>query len=530
MVETPTRASRAIGRKPPTTAPSRFAMSDEQAKPKKQKGCPECGSTDDWGGASWCPNCGYYPAAKQQVVVPPSMDEEAEFENWWEVIPSWVCVTAAGIGALFVVSIAVRVMFPEGPIRFVWTAAQMGIGLIAMCTAHVMAYFYAVGRTDKLGPLDMFLQPLATWQPALRDLPGSSNLVCTLGCSIAALFFGFFIVDGIDYVAIMQADVEQRKQAKAEQDAKDAKEGKRKTSAMGYLLKGATTVAAAQNAMNPTPAGPPPQSLEEALSSFTGAAPITGDGTMGSLASGGLGGLGAGGFGDPVSGLTSDGGIDVNAFMQQQQAIASGAGGWSSEGTSMNDGLLSGSNLGTQPDSSTSQAGSSPSGVRRPTHRNVAKSNDRNVRLPSSSGTGSEAERPTSPVSTSSGSGGSHSPAQQNDVESPTVPSQEVECLVLGYTTSIGGEIRSLLLAAAPDRELLRFVAKVPVEDVDADVLNRMTTHFLKIPQRRSLVRCPYGGNWVKPEVFCIAAYDGWTGESRLSNPRVVRLIDVERP
>ena len=503
-------------------------MSDEQTRPQKQKGCPECGSTDDWGGASWCPNCGYYPAAKQQVVVPPTMDEEAEIENWWELIPAWVCVTAAGIGALFIVSVAVRVMFPEGPIRFIWTAAQMGIGLIAMCTAHVMAYFYAVGRTDKLGPLDMFLQPLATWQPALRDLPGSSNLVCTLGCSIAALIFGFFIVDGIDYVAIMQADVEQRKQAQAEQAAKDAKEGKRKTSAMGYLLKGATTVAQAQQAMNPTPVGPPPQSLEEALSSFTGAAPITGDGTMGSLASGGLGGLGAGGFGDPVTGLTSDGGIDVNAFMQQQQAIASGVGGWTGNGGSMSNGLMSGAGTSTPAGSAAAADGTSTTGIRRPSPRGVAKPNGRNVRLPA--GSGSSSEPRTSPVSTHTGSSGSSPLSTPTGGAESHASAVEIECLVLGYTTSISGEIRSLLLAAAPDRELLRFVAKVPVEDVEADVLDRMAVHFRSIPQRRSIVRCPYGGNWVKPEVFCIATYDGWTGNRRLNNPQVVRLVEADQP
>jgi hypothetical protein len=265
--------------------------------------------------------------------------------------------------------------------------------------------------------------------------------------------------------------------------------------------------------------------LEEALSSFTGAAPITGDGTLGSLSSGGLGGLGAGGFGDPVSGLTSDGGIDVNAYMQQQQAVASGVGGWKSSGASMSNGLLSGTELSSQ---SGSASGSSPTGVRRPSQTGASKSNGRNVRLPSNSS--SDGEPQTSPVSTSSGTAESSSPITSIDSPESPEPSIEVECLVLGYTTSVNGEIRSLLLAAAPNRELLRFVAKVPVEDVDADVLDQMETHFRDIPQRRSLVRCPYGGNWVKPEVFCVATYEGWTGERRLKNPQVVRLVESPQP
>src|SRR5690606_11782096 len=91
----------------------------------------------------------------------------------------------------------------------------------------------------------------------------------------------------------------------------------------------------------------------------------------------------------------------------------------------------------------------------------------------------------------------------------------EVECLILGYTTNASGEIRSLLLAAAPDYRFLRFVGKLPVDRVAPQVLEELLQRFAQIPAPKPMVRCPYGGRWVQPELFCIATYEGWTADGR---------------
>lgn len=119
-------------------------------------------------------------------------------------------------------------------------------------------------------------------------------------------------------------------------------------------------------------------------------------------------------------------------------------------------------------------------------------------------------------------------PTQPHRTEGSPEAHREVECLILGYTTNTTGEIRSLLLAAAPDFRFLRFVCKLPVDQVAPDVLEELLQKSRQIPATKPMVRCPYGGRWVQPELFCIATYEGWSAEGRLNNAEVVRLIDTQ--
>lgn len=510
-------------------------MSDESAN--NTPACPQCGSEESWDGLSWCPSCGYYPAVNRQIDAGPAIAEEEIYEHWWQVVPIWLWTLLTGVAALFILSVAVRLMFAESPIRTVWTFAQVLIGIVGLGTVHMMAYFYSASRSDRLGPLDMVLQPLKTWRSVLEDLPGPSNLVCSLGYSIAAIVFGFFIIDGIDVVGIMQADATARQRARAEQEAKDAAEGKKKTSAMGALIGTASTIARAQQAMNPTAGGPPPANLEDALNSFAGAAPITGDGTIESLtgiSSGGTMGSSGGGIGATLQGIAGPDGIDVNTYMNQQQLIASGGLDTTETGARNGD---SGATSSDQGDRESNSLGTvelnDPASGQSVLNRPADRSTSRNVRVEAATDfdrAGMVHRATTSPVSTNPANTHPHSEGftfATPDLNNLVPSGQEVECLILGYTTNATGEIRSLLLAAAPNRKLLRFVGKVPVDQIAPDVLASLVPKFSEIPASRPMVRCPYGGRWIQPELFCVATFDGWTADERLHNVQITRLMNT---
>ena len=507
------------------------AMSDESAK--NTPACPQCGSEESWDGLSWCPSCGYYPAANRQIDTGPRTVEEEIYEHWWQIVPIWLWTLLTGVVMIFVLSVAVRLMFDDSPIRTLWSYAQVLTGIVALGTVHMMAYFYSTSRSDRLGPLDMILQPLKTWRSVFEDLPEPSNLVCSLGFSIAAIVFGFFIVDGIDVVGIMQADATARQRARAEQEAKDAAEGKKKTSAMGALIGTAKTIAQAQQAMNPTVGGPPPANLEDALNSFAGSAPISGDGTIDSLTGGRGGGRpsAGGGIGAAVQGIAGPGGIDVDSYVNQQRLIASG-GLESSESTDTAEQTESHASDLASSAGRLTQLNDAASGHSL-LSRTADKSTARILRYgpPTNTGTKDSLDpQGPAPLAATSTSNGATTPEfhfHHSDLGSLVASGNEIECLILGYTTNATGEIRSILLAAAPNRKLLRFVAKVPVDQVAPNVLATLLAKFEEIPASSPMVRCPYGGRWVQPELFCVVSFEGWTADERLHNVQVTRLMNT---
>jgi hypothetical protein len=395
--------------------------------------CPECGTDVNWQSSSWCPSCGFYPAINFRCEQQTQFQEEVGYEHWWEVVPSWLWSLLAGVGLIVVVSGCVRVLFADSEVRTWWTIGQMAGGVVTLCTVHFMAYLYSTSRSDRLGPLDMFLQPLATWQPVLRNLPESSNLVCWGAFSVTATLTGYFVVDGINYSALIkqQATALQREQTQEEDPQQNCR------STISMALRTASTIAQVQQAA-------------------CGGMPLPDT------------------LGCALAGLTDDVSAD-------------------------------GDQLGNALNEFASVADNVPKSIRRDS-------------LPP---TKSQQTRP-----------GSRSQSDEKSSRTITEATQagmtEVECLVLGYTTNSTGEVRSLLLAAAPDFKFLRFVAKLPVNQVAPHLLDELMSQLEEIPAEKPMVRCPYGGRWVQPELFCIVSYEGWTADGRLHNAQVTRLMNTQ--
>jgi hypothetical protein len=367
---------------------------------------------------------------------------------------------------LFLVSITVRLAFAGSPVRFWWTLGQMAVGLIAFCVAHLMAYMYGAAQSDRVGPLDAFIKPIGTWQPVLFSLPNTSKIVCTGTWSLAAIVLAFFLIDGINFDALAESH---------KQEA--AQNPKRRTNPMSYVIKSAQMMAKAQG--HATDPQSQPQSLEEALGAFTGEAGVAG-GELGLLAE-----STGDGFHD-ATGRSGGNGGDMNAYIEQQQRLLLGETSFTGTGGP-----------------SFCPGGSCPPNGKGPVPF-----------PPDAESPGSDRMR-LNPLD----------PSRNDSI----VRSESIECVVFGYTTNIQGEPRSLLLAA-PEGRHLRFVAKVSFDDVAPEVAPQMTQRFVSLHQRWPVVRSPYGGRWLKPELFCQVEFSGWTLNGRLSDPYVTRLAVVKTP
>ncbi len=224
----------------------------------ESKVCPQCGSDADWTLSTWCEACGYYPAAGQFVGTPDDgFDEEEIYENWWEAVPSWLWVLIGGAIGIFVISVAIRVFFEESPVRLWWTVVQLAGGIVVFAVSHLLAYLYAAPNSDRIGPLDAFMKPIATWQPILRALPKKVRLLWSVTWALTAVVTAFFVIDGIDYQAIADA----RSQAASEKDKKN-------TNPIAAIIQTAKSAAKVEDRL-PRSAGDA-ETLGDALTEFTG--------------------------------------------------------------------------------------------------------------------------------------------------------------------------------------------------------------------------------------------------------------------
>ncbi len=438
-----------------------------------EEGCPQCGSEADWGSSSWCPDCGYYPAIGALVETPKFECEEQIYDHWWEAVPVWLWVLAGGVGVIFVTNVIGRVIFAE-TIRLYWTIGQMALGLIATIACHFMAYMFGASKSDRIGPLDAFLKPIATWQPALMAMPQTSKLLwgCTWG--FAAIFFGFLIMGGVNIQEL----------AEAHQKAQAEEPTKKRTNPMAFMIKSATTIASAQDNLPSNSAAP--ESMEDALAEFTGTA---GAGEDGSLSVDGSR------MTDTDSSI--GGGANPDAYLEEQKRIASG---------------------GSPGKESNGQGETTDSGAEGQSSESPSSTSDVSINQGSASSDGSQ----TSGTHQSGAPGGrSFASTTKSNGSSSTINRHEkLQCLVFGYTTNAQGDPRSLLLAA-PLHGGLKFVGKVSVDNVDPMTLSQMAERFASLQQRFPTINSPYGGRWLKSELFCVVEFTGWSLNGRLNSPYI---------
>ena len=209
---------------PQTGTPNRTAASSTSAPPAGKSraprdpaaGCPNCGTQESWGGASWCPQCGYYPAlgtvAVTDVAKPQVAEEDEGPKTLLESIPRWGWVLGAGILATFAISLTARLLTTDGSsLRTYCTIGQCIVGVLLVGIAHAWAYFQAIMRTDKIAVFDFIFKPGAIWAVTFDQVPKSAPRVWMGAWGVSIIVFALAITGGINYGAIFEVDKKKKK-------------------------------------------------------------------------------------------------------------------------------------------------------------------------------------------------------------------------------------------------------------------------------------------------------------------------------
>jgi len=170
--------------------------------------CPQCGSRKSWGQSSWCPDCGHYPTLdgsdgskgnSVQIAAEFRDDGEVEPVTLLNAIPVWMWIALGGVGAIFTLSVCLRVYFDKyggSPSTFSWTA--LCGGLTAMITAHVLALRYAKTNDARITLSDGLVAWIAVWQPTVATLPGSCRRLWSLIWGGTVCFCAIAITGGMN--------------------------------------------------------------------------------------------------------------------------------------------------------------------------------------------------------------------------------------------------------------------------------------------------------------------------------------------
>ena len=175
--------------------------------------CPQCGSIEPWGEASWCAACGYYPAFDRTVESPEmtgDFSEEAA-EHWWQAIPAWVWPLAIGSVAILLITIAGRiVLFNRPTVIAVWGGVQMCAGYGIFLIAHFGSFMAASAKDTSLGPFDMLMRPREIWRFTISKLPATSRRVYCGAWGFTAAVVANIVLGGISFSVTEDEWVEPR--------------------------------------------------------------------------------------------------------------------------------------------------------------------------------------------------------------------------------------------------------------------------------------------------------------------------------
>lgn len=173
-------------------------------------GCPKCGNPDSWGATSWCPKCGYYPRLGTCVAVEGNggathdgMPAPSSHLEALARLPKWAYVLAGGIVAIFIISVAVRVVTPDDSLmRSLWSIAQLVVGGGTFIAMHTYAFIRANMKSDRLNFFDIVIHPIEVWRPSFQELPATERRIWAGAWGFMAAACAILIIGGIRYSAL----------------------------------------------------------------------------------------------------------------------------------------------------------------------------------------------------------------------------------------------------------------------------------------------------------------------------------------
>lgn len=172
--------------------------------------CPRCHTTESWGQSSWCPKCNYYPVVDKGALpgtswaddLPDMPQEEEDNRGALESIPGWFWGMLAGVAAIAIFSVSIRMMYPEddGP-RGMIALAQLVIGLTTMIISHIIAAKLAFATDRRTNFNDVLLSWFSIWQPTIGQLPRTCKQIWAVVWGGVATLTAVTVIGGIDYSA-----------------------------------------------------------------------------------------------------------------------------------------------------------------------------------------------------------------------------------------------------------------------------------------------------------------------------------------
>ena len=184
-------------------------VESQPSAPVPGETCPRCHTTQSWGMASWCPNCGYYPSVGEDDVEDMSWKDhvvedtaEAEPENIWQSIPAWFWIMMAGVIGIMVSSVTIRLLLPEedSP-RGIIALVQLGVGFLSFAIAHGIASREAMKNDPRINLTDVGLAWFSVWQPTITQLPHTCKRIWSIAWGLMAMVTAVTVIGGIDYSA-----------------------------------------------------------------------------------------------------------------------------------------------------------------------------------------------------------------------------------------------------------------------------------------------------------------------------------------
>ncbi len=222
--------------------------------------CPNCDTTESWGGASFCPSCGYYPklgtTLSSDVMKPAYNEDEDPLDNIPLEIPQWLWISLGGMALFLGGSLYARFyVTADGP-RTIWSLGQIFVGMALLVGAHFQAYLRNVSKNDRASFTDIFLHPIEIWRPVFSNLPETGSLVSRATWGVTATAMAFLIVGGVSRSELA--------------DVMGAQEGEAQMfNPLKLIMSQTGKMAQAQGAQQPVVQEDAPESMEEAVAQLT---------------------------------------------------------------------------------------------------------------------------------------------------------------------------------------------------------------------------------------------------------------------
>jgi hypothetical protein len=158
-------------------------------------------------GWRWCHKCGHRVAGHEAPVGqapaagpgqrPASSGSEMALAT--RVIPAWGWVLLGGLVVVAAVSCAADLrLAPGSRARALWSATQVGVGLVSLLLAGLFVSTRLGWQRDHMGLADL-LMPDRLWPKAFKCLPHTRWHVCAGAWSVALMLCGLVWVGGWTY-------------------------------------------------------------------------------------------------------------------------------------------------------------------------------------------------------------------------------------------------------------------------------------------------------------------------------------------